>query len=98
MISQEVLERPEQLGSVFHSTLAESLADIIDDHPPNGLTAVRLVQQVVCQGGRDYFGHMLVFADCSDFILVETAKVDAVLQRDHRPRSRSQCLYWKILA
>jgi hypothetical protein len=83
VVSQEVLKRPEQLGSVFDPPAVESLADVIDDHHPNSLAAVWLVQQVIRQSGRGYFGHMFMFADRRDFILVETAKVHTVLQRDH---------------
>jgi hypothetical protein len=83
MLSQEVLKRPEQFGRVFHSPILESIADIIDDHRPNGLAAVRLVKQVICERGSGYLRHMLMLADRSDFFLVETAKVDTILQRNH---------------
>ena len=65
MVSQEVLKRPEQFGSMLHSTIVEGLVDVVDDHPPNGLAAVRLMQEVVCQSRRGDFRDMLMLADCN---------------------------------
>jgi len=83
MASQEVLKRPEQLGSMLHSTIVESLVNVVDDHAPNGLASVRLMQEVPCQSGRGDFGDMLMLANCGNLILVQTTKVNAILQRNH---------------
>jgi hypothetical protein len=41
---------------------------------------MRLLQQIAGERGRSYFRDMLMFADGGDLVLIETAKVDAVLQ------------------
>jgi hypothetical protein len=79
MVLQEMLKRPEQLGSVPHPTLIESFVDVIDDHCPNGFPAVRLLQQIVRQSGSRDFGDMFMLADSRNFFLVEAAKTDAIL-------------------
>jgi hypothetical protein len=68
---------------MLHSTIVESLVDVIDDHAPNGLAAVRLMQEVARQSGRGDFGDMLMLADRGNLILVQTTKVNAILQRNH---------------
>src|SRR6516225_6627065 len=83
MVTQEVLKCPEQFGSMFYSTVLESPADVVNDHRPDGFAAVRLPEQIAGQCGRSNFGDVLMLADCGNFILVETAKIDAVLQRNH---------------
>jgi hypothetical protein len=57
--------------------------DIVDDHGPNGLTAVGLLEQIARQRRSSDFGNVLMLAKRGDLILIETAKVDAVLQRNH---------------
>ena len=57
--------------------------DIVDDHRPNGLTAVGLLEQIARQRCSSDLGNVFMLAKRGDLILIETAKVEAVLQRNH---------------
>jgi hypothetical protein len=65
------------------ATFVESLMDVVSDHGSNGFTAVRLLQQIGRQSGSSDFRDVLMLADRGDLTLVKTAKVDAILQRNH---------------
>ena len=61
----------------------ERLMNVVNDHGPNGCAAIGLLQQIVRQGGSRNFRNVLVLADGGDFVFVQSAKGDAILQRDH---------------
>jgi hypothetical protein len=83
VVSQEALKRSEEFGSMFDSAVVESLVDVVDDDRPNGFGAVRLIKQIARQRCSRDFGHVLVLTDRGDFLRVQAAKVDAILQRNH---------------
>ena len=73
-------QRHEQLRSVSDATLVESFVNVVDDHGSDGFAAMALRQQIVCQCGRSDFGDVLMLADRSDLVLVETAQSNTILQ------------------
>ena len=76
-------QRHEQFLRMPDTTSAERLVNVVSDHGPDGFPAMGLFQQIVCQrGGRD-LRNVLVLADGSDFVFVQSTKGDAILQRDH---------------
>ena len=63
---------------MLHTAGIECPVNVIDDHGPDGFPAMGLFQQIVCQrGGRD-FRNVLVLADGSDFVFVQSTKGDAI--------------------
>ena len=83
MLVKEMPQRHEQFLRVLHTAGIECPVNVIDDHGPDGFPAMGLFQQIVCQrGGRD-FRNVLVLADGSDLVFVQSTKGDAILQRDH---------------
>src|SRR6266550_3787201 len=83
MLIEEMTQRHEQLLRMLDTTGAERLVNVVSDHGPYGFPAMGLLQQVVCQGGGRDFRNVLVLADGGDFVFVQSAKGDAILQRDH---------------
>jgi hypothetical protein len=90
---KEMLQGTEEFSCVFDSALVQRHMNILDDHVPDGLTAVRLIQQITGQSCSGDVWYVLMFADRGNFIRVQAAKVDAVLQRDH-----DRCSHLKSLA
>jgi hypothetical protein len=81
------------------TTVIECFVHIVDDHCSNGLTAVRLLQQIASQRGGGYFRDVLMLADRGDLDLVETAKADAILHRNHGghpTKARLSANSWEI--
>jgi hypothetical protein len=78
VLFEEMPQRHEQLRSVSDATLVESFVNVVDDHGSDGLAAMGLRQQVVRQCGRSYFGNVLMLADRSDLVLVETAQANTI--------------------
>ena len=62
------------------ATGVEGLMDVVNDHLPNGSTAVGLLQQIARQGRSRHFGDVLVLADRGHLVLFETAKPDTIFQ------------------
>jgi len=77
---KEMPQRHEQLRRVSDPTLVERFVNVINDHGSDGFAAMGLRQQVVRQCGRSHFGDVLMLADRSDLLLVETAQADAISQ------------------
>ena len=77
MLVKEMPQRHEQFLRMPDTTSAERLVNVVSDHGPDGFPAMGLLQQIVCQcGGRD-FRNVLVLADGSDFVFVQSTKGDA---------------------
>ena len=68
---------------MLHSAGAERRVNVVNDHGPDSFAAMGLLQQIICQGGSRDFRNVLVLADGGDFVFVQSAKGDAILQRDH---------------
>lgn len=68
---------------MLHTAGAECRVNVVNDHSPDGFAAMGLLQQIVCQGGGRDFRNVLVLADSGHFVFVQSAKGDAILQRDH---------------
>ena len=83
MLIKEMPQRHEQFLRMSDAASAERLVNVVSDHGPDGFPAMRLFQQIVCQGGGRNFRNVLMLADGGDFVFVQSAKGDAVLQRNH---------------
>jgi hypothetical protein len=57
--------------------------NIVNDHGSDRFAAMGLRQQIARQSGSSYVRDVLVLANRCDFILIETAKAEAVFQRNH---------------
>jgi hypothetical protein len=94
MLVEEMTQRHEQFLRMLDTTGVERPVNVVNDHSPDRFPAMGLLQQVVCQGGGRDFRNVLVLADGGDFVFVQSAKGDAILQRDHgilqRPPSIGQ--------
>lgn len=83
MAGQEVPQSHEQLAGVSAIVVRQRRADIIPQHVPYFLGAVRLMDQVLRQRGRSNFGNMLVLCDSQDLGFVQLAHGNAIFERDH---------------
>src|SRR6476646_10310184 len=68
---------------MLHAAGTERRMNVVNDHGPDGFAAMGLPQQIVRQGGCRDFRNMFVLANGGDFIFVQSAKGDAIVQRDH---------------
>ena len=60
------------------------LPDVIHNHIPYRFDSVFLAHKVAREGTCGNFGQVLVLGYGKDFVFGQTAKPDAVLQRNHR--------------
>jgi hypothetical protein len=65
---------------VSDATLVESFVNVVNDHGSDRFAAMGLRQQIARQSGSSYVRDVLVLANRCDFILIETAKAEAVFQ------------------
>jgi hypothetical protein len=68
------------LRGVSDATLVQSLVNVVNDHSSDRFAAMGLRQQIARQSGSSYVRDVLVLANRCDFILIETAKAEAVFQ------------------
>jgi hypothetical protein len=61
----------------------QGLVNILDDHGQDTFGTTCLLEQIVCESGRSDVRNMLMFADGSHLIRIETAHSNAILKRDH---------------
>jgi hypothetical protein len=80
MLFEKVPQRHEQLRRMPDSTLVERFVNIVDDHCSNDFPAMRLLQQIAGEGRSGYLGNVLMFTDGGNLVLIEAAKVHAILQ------------------
>jgi hypothetical protein len=80
MLIEKVPQRHEQLRRMLDSTLVECFVNIVDDHCSDDFAAMRLVQQIAGERGGSYFRDVLMFTDGGNLVLIEAAKVHAILQ------------------
>jgi hypothetical protein len=79
MLIQEVLKTNEKLPGVAQIATLVRRLDVFDNHVPDGLDAVRLLQKRVGQAGSDDIRDMLVLGNGPDFSFVEAAQCDAIM-------------------
>ena len=77
---EEMSQRHEQLRSVPNTPVIECLVNIVNDHAANLLAAMGVRDEIVGQGRRRDFRNMFMLRDCSNLLLIETAKANAVFQ------------------
>jgi hypothetical protein len=79
MLIQEVLKADEQLAGMAEISAIVSRLDVFDNHVPDGLDAVRLLQKRVGEAGSDDIRDMLVLGNGPDLGFVEAAQCDAIM-------------------
>lgn len=80
---QKMPQRRHQWRGMRFIPGAKGGADILYDHLPDVINAMRPVHQILSQRGGGNVGHVLVFGDGGNFRLGQPTQCNAILQRNH---------------
>jgi hypothetical protein len=91
MVGKKVTQGAKELTGVLAVASMQSRPDILDDHLMDLLRATPLLQQVFGKRSSRDLGNMLVLREREHLSLSQSAKCNAIFERDHGTHQQSNC-------
>jgi hypothetical protein len=91
MMIQKMLKHDYEFVRMFYFSMVACFLEVLDDHRPDALGALRLVKEVTRQRGGLRLADVLMLADRGHLLGFYAAHCNAVIRADHSDTSTILC-------